>query len=155
MRWLITAVLATACGSGAKKVAAPAEPAAEQTSGPAAPAADGEDSDEFGPAEASAARVSPIPEVEARLILSAMFRAGGFRIVYDVPVAVGSRVIALDGYDPEAKVGFEYRATEEMAAWSGELPAELVGKILIVAATDRDGLEQRAEAFLKSAATQP
>jgi hypothetical protein len=49
---------------------------------------------------------------------------------------------------PEAGVGFEYRAREELAAWSGEIAGDSELQILVVDAADRDTVEARARAFL-------
>src|SRR5690606_24942171 len=77
---------------------APADEAAHQ-----APAGDA-----LAPARA------PMTEAAARSLLAERFRAAGFRVRYDVLVdRAGLYAVTLDGYDPEAEVGFEYIAEEE------------------------------------------
>ena len=133
MRFLIAVCLA-ACGS------APAPAPLAPTSAP-----------RQAPPAAAAEPPPTITEIEARVILTEAFRAAGYRILYDVPVPLGSATVAIDGFDPEKKVGFEYRAAAETAAWTGDLPAGIDARILVIDAADRDTVEQKAAAFLATA----
>lgn len=136
VRWLIALLLG--CGAAPAPVAnpAPAPTPATETASETTPAAP----------------VNAIPEIEARVILADMFRAAGYRIVYDVPLELGAATVAIDGFDPEARVGFEYRAADEQAAWDGALPEGAGVKLLVIGPADRDTVEARGQAFLAAIA---
>jgi hypothetical protein len=58
-----------------------------------------------------------LTEAAARALLAERFRAAGFRVRYDVPVARdGAFALTVDGYDPARRVGFEYVAEAEAGA---------------------------------------
>lgn len=128
-----------ACGPGPASAPRPAPPESIAAA-PAAPE----------PAEPAVT----IPEVEARILLAAMFREAGYRILYDVPVAVGAVTVAIDGFDPEREVGFEYRAASEAGAWNGRLAADSGARLLVIDAGDRDTVEARAREFLAANAAE-
>jgi hypothetical protein len=89
----------------------------------------------------------PVGETEARVVLAGLFREAGYRIRYDVVVAIGGETVAVDGYDPDRAIGFEYIAPEEVETWKVEEGGAAPG-LLVVAATDGETLAARARAFL-------
>jgi hypothetical protein len=89
----------------------------------------------------------PVGETEARVVLAGLFREAGYRIRYDVAVVIGRETVAVDGYDPDRAIGFEYIAPEEAETWKVEEGGAAPG-LLVVAAADRETLEARARAFL-------
>jgi len=92
--------------------------------------------------------VDAIGETEARSILSDVFRGAGYRILYDVMV---SSSVALDGFDPRKKVGYEYVAVGDLAAPSG---LESVGQVLVLGPSSREKITEQAKAFVKALADQ-
>lgn len=105
-------------------------------------------------APAEAAPVAVLSEAAARAILARRFRAAGFRVRYDVPIArPGAFDVTVDGYDPARQVGFEYvdtaeRDTDLHAAERAALERDPEHRILVVDATDAAGLEARITPFL-------
>lgn len=123
-----------ACSQPAGGSAVPEPPAVD-------PAARGE-----GVADA-APEAPPISEIEARVLLAAMFRDAGYRILYDRTLVLGGARVAVDGYDPQRRVGFEYIAAPEVGVWSGEVgPDE--PRILVVGPAPRRRVSEAARAFL-------
>lgn len=106
------------------------------------------------PAEA-APGAQALSESAARALLADAFRAAGFRVRYDVPVARdGAFALTVDGYDPMRRVGFEYVAEEERGAEldAGErslLARDPEQRVLVIDAVDAAGLEERAQRFLR------
>lgn len=98
-----------------------------------------------------------LSEAAARALLSERFRAAGFRVRYDVPVARdGAFALTVDGYDPAHRVGFEYVATAERdtdldAAERAALAREREQRILVIDAADAASLEAEAARFLGAA----
>ena len=86
-------------------------------------------------------------ETEARVVLAGLFREAGYRVRYDVAVVIGGETVAVDGYDPDRAIGFEYIAPEEAESWKLDEGGGGPG-LLVVAAADRETLEARARAFL-------
>jgi hypothetical protein len=134
--------LAVACGGPEARPAAPADP-------PPIP------SDHPRPAAAPALPAGPVlSEAEARAILAERFRAAGFRVRYDVPIArPGAFELTVDGYDPERGIGFEYVAVDERGtdlddSERAALARDREHRILIVDATDAAGLDALVSAFL-------
>jgi hypothetical protein len=111
----------------------------------------------LAPGANAASDGSRLSEAAARALLSERFRAAGFRVRYDVPVARdGAFALTVDGYDPAHRVGFEYVATAERdtdldAAERAALARERQQRILIVDAADSAGLEAEAARFLDAA----
>lgn len=109
------------------------------------------------PVEQTADLGPPVSEAEARVILGEYFRNAGYRVRYDVHVArEGQFELTVDGYDPEARVGFEYiapaeRNTDVTADERTRLARDTTHRILILDAMARPVLEQRAGAFLAGA----
>ncbi len=103
-------------------------------------------------AAAPAASGEPLDEAAARFLLAARFRAAGLRVVEDVTIQVGDVALAVDGFDPARRVGFEYVAAEEREV---ELDAarRLAGgtalRILVVDAASADEVERAADLFLR------
>jgi len=93
--------------------------------------------------------------VEARLLLSRLFRDAGFRVVHDVRVNFDGAAVTADGWDPERGVGFEYIATEEQGTDVTEIERAAVRasdshRLLILDSMGAEPIEQRARAFLES-----
>ena len=59
--------------------------------------------------------------------LSAIFRAAGYEIATDVPLALDAGTVHLDGWDATRKVGFEFITTEagDRAEFSPSVIAEI------------------------------
>jgi hypothetical protein len=104
---------------------------------------------------------SHLSEAAGRALLAERFRAAGFRVRYDVPVArEGAFALTVDGYDPARRVGFEYVAAAERdtdldAAERAALAHERPQRILIVDAADAGGLDAEATRFLRAAQAPP
>ena len=111
----------------------------------------------------------PLTEAVARALLAKRFRAAGFRIRDDVRVRSESPTAALgdadpsfdltvDGYDPEAKVGFEYIDPAEvgsdlLAEERAALGRENSGpRILILDPAPQSRILEQADEFLRSVA---
>ncbi len=109
-----------------------------------------------------------LSEAAARAVLSERFRAAGYRVRYDVPLArPGEFAFTADGYDPDRRVGFEYVAASErdtelsrteraaLAADDSEGGGDGVSVLVVDAAPGLDSaaLAAAADAFL--AARQP
>ena len=80
-----------------------------------------------------------ISEQRARDILGTCLRDAGYRVLADWKLELGSTLLVLDGFDPEAEVGYEYwsapqnegRSLPQLASprlllLDGGEPAELV-----------------------------
>ncbi len=52
-------------------------------------------------------------EATGRLILKAAFEAQGFTITENYTLQVDQSAVELDGYDPVARVGYEYSTSED------------------------------------------
>lgn len=106
------------------------------------------------PERASAVRPPPASEMVARALLAEQFRRAGYRVRYDVTVGEPGRFeFTVDGYDPEARVGYEYIALEERETdlVESELRAlanESDYRILVLDAAAPEALTGLAEAFL-------
>lgn len=97
-----------------------------------------------------------LSEAAARLLLTERFRAAGLRVRFDVPVVSevvdaegGAFELSVDGYDPQARIGFEYVAASEAdtdlsAAERAALAQDSEHRILVI---DEVAEAQRA-AFL-------
>jgi len=48
-----------------------------------------------------------------RVVLKEAFEAQGYRIVENYPLALEGVEVELDGYDPDARVGYEYLTEED------------------------------------------
>jgi hypothetical protein len=97
-----------------------------------------------------------VSEAEARTILAARFRAAGYRVRHDVRVVGDGFELTVDGYDPEARVGFEYiapaeRDTDLVAEERARLARDRTYRILVLDPMTRSALEQQADAFLAEA----
>ncbi len=92
--------------------------------------------------------------MEARSLLSRLFRSAGLRIVNDRTYKAGEVDVTLDGYDPALGIGFEYVAPQErgtdLSIEEGRVLAEQ-GKILVLGGGSLDELEVAARAFLEAA----
>ncbi len=145
---VVALALAPACAGGPDGRPAPAAVEHEPGHAPAKALAPGAHATSDG---------SRLSEAAARALLSERFRAAGFRVRYDVPVARdGAFALTVDGYDPAHRVGFEYVATAERdtdldAAERAALAREREQRILIVDAADSAGLEAEATRFLDAA----
>lgn len=135
---------ALACSSGRDRgVPAPGASQGEVTSEPTAGGGHSE------PGE-------PVSETEARTLLAERFRAAGYRVRYDVRITGQGFDITVDGYDPDARVGFEYiapaeRDTDVMADEREHLVRDGAHRVLILDPLPRSALEQRIDAFLAEA----
>lgn len=93
-------------------------------------------------------------EAVARAVLAERFRAAGFRVRHDVAVArPGSFEVTVDGYDPGARVGFEYvaaieRDTDLDAPERAALEQDAEHRILIIDAAPVSVIEDQAARFL-------
>lgn len=93
-----------------------------------------------------------LDEVTARAALFDAFANRGYRLRYDVPVELAPGVVvAVDGYDPDRLVGYEYISAEEKglevtaaarAAWPKKAPY-----ILLIGPTDAATLDRALAAF--------
>ena len=54
-----------------------------------------------------------LDEATGRLILKEAFEAQGFNITENYPLHAQNSVVELDGYDPVARVGYEYSTRED------------------------------------------
>lgn len=141
---VILAALVLAIGCGERR--APQEPIAPV----AAPIAD-----------AAVPDAAPsIPEVRARQLLAARFRAAGYRIVVDVPHELeGGRIVTIDGLDPARGVGYEYLAEDEIGAdlevADGARLAEASMSVLILPAGPAEAVAHAADLFLADLAARP
>ena len=109
-------------------------------------------------ARPSAARLS---EAAARTLITERFRAAGLRIRYDVPVVQSGGdpafELTVDGYDPQARIGFEYVAASEVdtdltAAERAALALDSEHRILVldeVSEAERDALLAAVDRFLR------
>ena len=52
-------------------------------------------------------------EITGRTILKEAFEAQGFQITEDYVLSAGQTEVRLDGYDPAARVGYEYSTRED------------------------------------------
>lgn len=147
---LVALALAPACARGRDGRHAPAaveqlDPASARDAGALTPRAHAGDDG------------SQLSEAAARALLAQRFRAAGFRVRYDVPVArEGAFALTVDGYDPVRRVGFEYVATAERdtdldASERAALAHERSPRILIVDAADAASLDAAASRFLDAA----
>ncbi len=68
-----------------------------------------------------------IDEVEGVRVLKARFVAAGLDIVEGHPLEIAGKTVHLDGFDPAARIGFEYitTASGDRAEMSREVVAEL------------------------------
>ena len=57
-------------------------------------------------------------EATGRLILKEAFEAQGFKITENYSLPVDHSVVELDGYDPVARVGYEYSTREDGLDWN-------------------------------------
>jgi hypothetical protein len=98
----------------------------------------------------------PASEAVARAILAERFRAAGFRIRHDVAVArPDGFALTVDGYDPQARLGFEYVAVSERdtdldALERAALESDSEYRILVLDAAPVADIEERAGSFLRS-----
>lgn len=96
----------------------------------------------------------PASETVARALLFNRFREAGFRIRYDVPVREPGRFeFTADGYDPAARVGYEYiaqgeRDTDLRAAEMSALGRTGEYRILVLEAAAPEALSAPVERFL-------
>jgi hypothetical protein len=84
-----------------------------------------------------------------------MFRSQGLRIVNDYELAESGLLVTLDGFDPEAKVGYEYIAEVERGTNlnpSERSRLQSIGGILVIEATSAELLEEEAQRFLEGLA---
>lgn len=99
-----------------------------------------------------------ISEAQARLVLDAMFRDAGLRILNDEPLGESLMEVMLDGYDPERGVGYEYIAASESAMSMSEEEQQAVteeGRILVVRSCSMEELRRRASEFLAALPAAP
>ena len=54
-----------------------------------------------------------LDEATGRLILKEAFEAQGYQITEDYPLQVGAETVSMDGYDPAARVGYEYSTGQD------------------------------------------
>jgi hypothetical protein len=54
-----------------------------------------------------------LDEASGRLILKEAFEAQGYTITENYPMTVDRSTVELDGYDPEARLGYEYSSAED------------------------------------------
>ena len=99
--------------------------------------------------DAAAQTTHHIGETEARAILADAFRKAGFRILYDValPADGPGSTIAVDGFDPRKKVGYEYIASEELAT-AESLRKFAPTSVLVVGPATREDVQAAAATFV-------
>ena len=88
-----------------------------------------------------------IGETEARAILADAFRRAGYRILYDVEFANAERLLAIDGFDPRKKVGYEYIASDEVEI-GRVVKAAALESVLVVGPTSREEVIEAAAKFV-------
>ena len=54
-----------------------------------------------------------LSEMAGRVVLKEVFEAQGYRIVENYPLSLEGVEVELDGYDPDARVGYEYLTQED------------------------------------------
>lgn len=54
-----------------------------------------------------------LDEASGRLILKEAFEAQGYTITENYPMSVDRSTVELDGYDPKARLGYEYSTAED------------------------------------------
>lgn len=102
------------------------------------------------------ARDEPAGEAEARVLLGERFRSRGLRVRYDVRLhEPGLFDVTVDGYDPEARIGFEYiasaeRDTDLVAEERARLAAQSTHRILILDEASRQSVLDAADEFLRA-----
>ncbi|MCG8422727.1 MAG: hypothetical protein MJE77_32840 [Proteobacteria bacterium] len=144
--FVITALCVIACSGGRER---PSVPNPGAMAGPPDPGQSG-----AKPSESS--HGPPASEAVARTILARRFRASGFRILHDVRVrSDGDRAfdLTVDGYDPDARVGYEYIAPIEVGSDVGDgerraLHSDETYRILIVDPVPQARLIELADKFL-------
>lgn len=102
----------------------------------------------------------PVSEPVARALLARRFRDAGFRIRYDVRLrGTPEREFdfTVDGYDPDARVGFEYIDPRERGLDLGSderraLVGDTSHRILIVEPVSQVRLQELADEFLRQVA---
>jgi hypothetical protein len=145
-------VLALGACSAAASTVAPERPSA----GPA-DSVQSQTEEAVSPPEVAITSSPPVlaaSEVEARSLLSRLFRAGGLRIVNDRILRSGDLQVALDGFDPERAIGFEYVSVSEGDRPLGPAEERFLGQqgaILVLHGGTLDEIEERAKSFLKKA----
>ncbi|MEM9487643.1 MAG: hypothetical protein AAGC55_00795 [Myxococcota bacterium] len=98
----------------------------------------------------------PLSEAAARAVLARRFRAAGFRIRADVRLRSDgppSVDLTVDGYDPAARVGFEYidaseRGRDLSAAERNALTGDPDRRILVIDSASRAHVMNAADTFL-------
>lgn len=102
-----------------------------------------------------------LSEAEGRAVLRELFREAGFKIVEDYPFKEGEVEVSLDGYDPDARVGYEFltRASGDYEDFSGHEIGEILRKnqrgevhLLLIdgeGKPDRGMIEYLAKKFLQ------
>ncbi len=111
-----------------------------------------------GPPDAEVDAGPVLSEAVARTLVTARFRAAGFRIRNDVLLSGEGFELTVDGYDPKRNVGFEYIATGEVGtdlsdAERAALSRDSERRVLVLDAGDERTLLAAVDAFL--AATAP
>ncbi len=108
---------------------------------------------ESAPEHAAApAEGEPLDEASARWLLASRFRAAGLRVVEDVTIEAAGVALAVDGFDPARRVGYEYVATEEREVEldaARRLAAHGDARILVVDAAGAGAIERAVDAFLR------
>lgn len=98
-------------------------------------------------------------ETEGCALLRTLFEAAGLRVVADHPFDLDGTTLLLDGFDPEAKIGFEYitRSAGDRRSFTPEVIARLEARmakgeffLLLIDEKDVDEASMRfaAEHFL-------
>ena len=96
-------------------------------------------------------------ERNACALLKQRFEAAGFKIEENRPFEEEGVAFEIDGFDPEARVGYEYISAEAGDSWDvdGDVQAALEARrkkgevhILFVDEADAAELGERADAFL-------
>ncbi|MBS2034899.1 hypothetical protein JST97_07920 [bacterium] len=54
-----------------------------------------------------------LSETAGRVVLKEAFEAQGYHITENYPFSLGDTLVELDGYDPQARVGYEYLTEED------------------------------------------
>jgi hypothetical protein len=97
-----------------------------------------------------------LDEASARFALARRFRAAGLRIREDVVLALPTGELTVDGYDPAARVGYEYVDAAELAAGPTLAVRAVLAvnghRVLVIEATDAAGLERAVEPFVAALA---
>lgn len=92
-------------------------------------------------------------ETEGCALLRTLFEADGLQIVADYPLDLDGTTLVLDGYDPAARIGFEYitRSAGDRHSFTPEVIARLEARMakgeLFLLLIDEDDVDEDAMRF--------